>query len=60
MTHLCIRKFLNRLQSTKDPILRGRVPNPEPESTETEVWVKGGLRFKLRRDVAWPWEKCKP
>ncbi|NOZ21829.1 MAG: sulfatase [Planctomycetes bacterium] len=53
--------LLHWMTSTNDPILKGTVPNPHPDRAEPEVWVRDSSgRFKLRMDVKWPWEMCKP
>ena len=52
----CLReRLLDWLKETDDPILKGFVPNPKPETTNPDIWIEQDGRFRLKRPG--PWEK---
>ena len=51
-------RLFDWLKATDDPILRGPVPNPKPETTNPDFWVEENGRFRLRQPG--PWEGLEP
>ena len=46
-------RLMEFLESTDDPILRGAIPNPEPERTKREFWIEEDGRFRIDPNGDW-------
>jgi arylsulfatase A-like enzyme len=52
-------QLLDWMKQTKDPILKGPIPNPEPEKTLPDLWIMKDGRFIIDKEHEY-WKQMNP